>query len=83
MCVFGLSIAYFVLSKQNLRESHIHLPTEYVATRWYRAPEVVLTAKAYTKAIDVWSIGFGTMLLMHTINPPPGVQINKCSRVHH
>lgn len=31
--------------------------TEYVVTRWYRAPEVVLSSGAYTKAIDVWSVG--------------------------
>ena len=31
--------------------------TEYVATRWYRAPEIMLTFKEYTKAIDVWSVG--------------------------
>ena len=31
--------------------------TEYVATRWYRAPEVMLTAAKYSKAIDVWSCG--------------------------
>jgi serine/threonine protein kinase len=28
-----------------------------VATRWYRAPEVILSWKKYTKAIDMWSIG--------------------------
>ncbi|KZV92370.1 kinase-like protein [Exidia glandulosa HHB12029] len=31
--------------------------TEYVATRWYRAPEIMLSFKSYTTAIDVWSIG--------------------------
>ena len=31
--------------------------TDYVVTRWYRAPEVVLLASEYTKAIDVWSVG--------------------------
>ena len=31
--------------------------TEYVVTRWYRAPEVILKASEYTKAIDVWSAG--------------------------
>lgn len=31
--------------------------TEYVVTRWYRAPEVILSASEYTKQIDVWSIG--------------------------
>lgn len=31
--------------------------TEYVATRWYRAPEVFFTRSRYTKSIDIWSIG--------------------------
>ncbi|KAF2861357.1 mitogen-activated protein kinase spm1 [Piedraia hortae CBS 480.64] len=31
--------------------------TEYVATRWYRAPEIMLSFQSYTKAIDVWSVG--------------------------
>lgn len=31
--------------------------TEYVVTRWYRAPEVILSSSEYTKQIDVWSIG--------------------------
>ena len=31
--------------------------TEYVVTRWYRAPEIVLSSDTYTKAVDVWSVG--------------------------
>jgi len=31
--------------------------TEYVATRWYRAPELLIGSKEYTKAIDIWSVG--------------------------
>eukprot|EP00033_Pygsuia_biforma_P000210 GCRY01000264.1.p1 GENE.GCRY01000264.1~~GCRY01000264.1.p1 ORF type:complete len:386 (+),score=94.88 GCRY01000264.1:296-1453(+) len=31
--------------------------TEYVVTRWYRAPEVMLQCKTYTQAIDAWSVG--------------------------
>jgi mitogen-activated protein kinase 15 len=31
--------------------------TEYVATRWYRAPEILLGSSKYSKAIDIWSIG--------------------------
>ncbi|KAG6876281.1 Mitogen-activated protein kinase slt2/MPK1 [Termitomyces sp. T32_za158] len=31
--------------------------TEYVATRWYRAPEIMLSFGNYTTAIDVWSVG--------------------------
>jgi mitogen-activated protein kinase 1/3 len=31
--------------------------TEYVTTRWYRAPEVILCPSKYSKAMDIWSIG--------------------------
>jgi len=33
------------------------LLTEYVVTRWYRAPEIMLACHQYTKPIDVWSVG--------------------------
>ncbi|XP_062382731.1 mitogen-activated protein kinase 7 [Sardina pilchardus] len=38
--------------------------TEYVATRWYRAPELMLSLHHYSLAIDVWSVGciFAEML---------------------
>ncbi|CAI9107366.1 OLC1v1006703C10 [Oldenlandia corymbosa var. corymbosa] len=31
--------------------------TDYVSTRWYRAPEVLLQSSFYTPAIDLWAIG--------------------------
>eukprot|EP01121_Diplochlamys_sp_Union-15-3_P015179 TRINITY_DN495_c0_g2_i1.p1 TRINITY_DN495_c0_g2~~TRINITY_DN495_c0_g2_i1.p1 ORF type:complete len:278 (-),score=22.71 TRINITY_DN495_c0_g2_i1:3-836(-) len=31
--------------------------TDYVATRWYRAPEILLGSPKYTKGVDMWSIG--------------------------
>jgi len=31
--------------------------TDYVATRWYRAPEIILGSTAYTKAVDMWAMG--------------------------
>ena len=31
--------------------------TEYVATRWYRAPEILLGSQKYTKGVDMWSLG--------------------------
>lgn len=31
--------------------------TDYVATRWYRAPEILLGAMKYTKGVDMWSLG--------------------------
>ena len=38
--------------------------TEYVATRWYRAPEIMLSWSEYSQSIDVWSVGciFGELL---------------------
>lgn len=31
--------------------------TEYVQTRWYRAPEVMLSSQNYSRSVDVWSVG--------------------------
>eukprot|EP01002_Notosolenus_urceolatus_P015641 NODE_841_length_1742_cov_21.750738_g693_i0.p1 GENE.NODE_841_length_1742_cov_21.750738_g693_i0~~NODE_841_length_1742_cov_21.750738_g693_i0.p1 ORF type:complete len:512 (+),score=126.21 NODE_841_length_1742_cov_21.750738_g693_i0:78-1613(+) len=31
--------------------------TDYIATRWYRAPEILLGSQKYTKGVDLWSIG--------------------------
>jgi len=31
--------------------------TQYVVTRWYRAPELLTGADSYDEAIDMWSIG--------------------------
>ncbi|KAL5019856.1 hypothetical protein ScPMuIL_002748 [Solemya velum] len=31
--------------------------TGYVATRWYRAPEIMLNWMHYNKAVDIWSVG--------------------------
>ena len=31
--------------------------TGYVATRWYRAPEILLASKKYTAGVDMWSLG--------------------------
>ncbi|KAI9469832.1 MAG: kinase-like domain-containing protein, partial [Benjaminiella poitrasii] len=31
--------------------------THYVVTRWYRAPEIMLSRNAYDKSIDMWSLG--------------------------
>jgi len=52
LCDFGLARS----SQQPVDASSSFL-TEYVATRWYRAPEIMLTFKEYTKAIDIWSVG--------------------------
>ncbi|XP_045142191.1 mitogen-activated protein kinase 15 [Echinops telfairi] len=31
--------------------------TTYVATRWYRAPEVLLSSSRYSPGLDMWSLG--------------------------
>jgi serine/threonine protein kinase len=31
--------------------------TEYVVTRYYRAPEVMLSSCEYTETVDIWSLG--------------------------
>lgn len=31
--------------------------TSYVSTRWYRAPEVLLRARAYSAPVDMWAFG--------------------------
>ena len=42
----------------------VQVLTDYVATRWYRAPEILLGSTRYGKAVDLWSLGciFGEML---------------------
>ncbi|KAI9019129.1 kinase-like domain-containing protein, partial [Hyaloraphidium curvatum] len=52
ICDFGLARGF---SEQP--EANAGFMTEYVATRWYRAPEIMLSFRCYTKAIDMWSVG--------------------------
>ncbi|EPQ52016.1 Pkinase-domain-containing protein, partial [Gloeophyllum trabeum ATCC 11539] len=54
LCDFGL--ARSARPPPNVDDTSTFM-TEYVATRWYRAPEVMLTFKEYTRAIDIWSVG--------------------------
>ena len=54
-----LKIADFGLARALARsstESNAGM-TEYVVTRWYRAPELLLSCAEYSPAIDVWSVG--------------------------
>eukprot|EP01083_Nonionella_stella_P053403 141275_1 len=53
VCDFGL--ARSVAQIQDSKSSHVM--TDYVATRWYRAPEILLGSPKYTKGVDMWSIG--------------------------
>lgn len=31
--------------------------TEYISTRWYRAPECLLTDGFYSYKMDIWGVG--------------------------
>ncbi|XP_016770068.1 cyclin-dependent kinase 20 isoform X2 [Apis mellifera] len=58
-----LKIADFGLGRllwKNVTKPYSH----QIATRWYRAPELLYGARYYTSAIDMWSIGciFGELL---------------------
>ncbi|TYJ53942.1 hypothetical protein B9479_005419 [Cryptococcus floricola] len=55
ICDFGLARGFRAVDGEEGQEDG--KMTEYVATRWYRAPEIMLSNKRYTTAIDVWSIG--------------------------
>jgi mitogen-activated protein kinase 1/3 len=51
-----LKICDFGLARGIEDESNGSL-TEYVVTRWYRAPEIMLACQEYSSAIDIWSVG--------------------------
>jgi len=42
--------------------------TDYVSTRWYRAPEVLLRNPRYNSPVDVWACG-GIMAELYTLRP--------------
>ncbi|CAM9689031.1 unnamed protein product, partial [Choristocarpus tenellus] len=48
ICDFGLARGV---------EDEVETLTEYVQTRWYRAPELLCYAPTYGPAADVWSVG--------------------------
>lgn len=66
ICDFGL--ARF---ENDLTKDKNTFLTEYVATRWYRAPEIMLSLAQYSKAIDIWSIGciLAEMILKEPLFP--------------
>lgn len=63
-----LKIADFGLARTT---SETDFMTEYVVTRWYRAPELLLNCSEYTAAIDIWSVGciFGEIMTREPLFP--------------
>uniref|UniRef100_A0A7S0BBG2 Mitogen-activated protein kinase n=1 Tax=Pyrodinium bahamense TaxID=73915 RepID=A0A7S0BBG2_9DINO len=62
ICDFGLARVKFA------SQEWLNPMTEYVCTRWYRAPEVLCSWTDYSGSIDVWSIGC-IFAEMHTCQP--------------
>lgn len=52
ICDFGLARGFS--SDPIMNDQYM---TEYVTSRWYRAPEIMLTYSNYSPAVDVWSLG--------------------------
>ncbi|NWI55317.1 MK15 kinase, partial [Calyptomena viridis] len=67
LCDFGLARSLC----QGEQDQASPVLTDYVATRWYRAPEILLASRSYTKGVDMWSIGciLGEMLLGKPLFP--------------
>jgi len=53
ICDFGLARS---LHQQDSSQAAPVL-TDYVATRWYRPPEILLGSTSYTMDVDIWSVG--------------------------
>ncbi|POM74115.1 Serine protease family S10 [Phytophthora palmivora] len=51
LCDFGLCRSVAEISGPN------PVLTDYVATRWYRAPEILLGSTRYAKSVDMWAVG--------------------------
>ncbi|OQS02658.1 hypothetical protein THRCLA_04980 [Thraustotheca clavata] len=49
LCDFGFA--------RLINDAHSQELTDYVATRWYRSPELLLGSTKYGKSVDIWAIG--------------------------
>lgn len=56
--------------------------TGYVATRWYRAPEIMLRWMHYSKAVDIWSVGcILAEMYIHRPLFPGSDHVNQLNRI--
>ena len=72
ICDFGLARAQLSSETDDMiTVTPNAILTDYITTRWYRAPEVMTSWKEYTTAIDVWATGciFAEMLLGKPLFP--------------
>ncbi|XP_005093100.2 MAPK/MAK/MRK overlapping kinase [Aplysia californica] len=57
--------------------------TEYISTRWYRAPECLLTDGYYNYKMDIWSVGcvFYEILSLHPLFPGSN-EVDQIAKIH-
>jgi len=69
ICDFGLSRR--VKDCSAITERDDEPLTEYMVTRWYRAPEVLLNPGRYGKANDIWSVActFAELIILRPLFP--------------
>ncbi|UTT92596.1 hypothetical protein NDA17_003081 [Ustilago hordei] len=60
-----VKLADFGLARETLSKPPY---TEYVSTRWYRAPEVLLRSRDYSNPVDMWALG---TILAELVNLKP------------
>ena len=53
LCDFGFARKV----KLNQKNNNINQMTDYVATRWYRSPELLLSGGIYGPDVDYWAVG--------------------------
>lgn len=51
-----------------------------MVSRWYRAPEIILTQKKYDQAIDIWSMGCILAEMIHSSMTYQGTDKNQDNR---
>ncbi|XP_047321645.1 cyclin-dependent kinase F-4-like isoform X2 [Impatiens glandulifera] len=56
--------------------------TEYVSTRWYRAPEILLQSSFYDSSVDMWAMG-AIMAELFTLTPlfPGSSEIDELHKI--
>jgi len=71
-----LKICDYGLARLSMTSGDFRPLTEYVCTRWYRAPEVLCSWADYSAAIDIWSVGciFAEMLRRKPLLPGKNTQ---------
>merc|ERR1719320_1531238 len=58
--------------------------TEYISTRWYRAPECLLTDGYYSYRMDLWSVGcvFFEVMSLHPLFPGSN-EVDQIAKIHY